>query len=204
MGLPDRTAPVSISGELPELTQQVRPLRPNEVPNSFAVMLTKVADDIRQLNTTFGIRPYRVFLVHVQWSGAVRGSGQGIEIARRELLPTPRVKNMESLPEILRSTGLTEEGSITVDQISAKYSEDDLAGRTPDLQDPSKPITSAANVEFYWEVVENRVALPLAKRRRFTTNGVPELSRGGFQWSVSLIRQDVDRQRNGGNQRGQF
>lgn len=204
MGLPDRTSPVTIAGELPELTQQVRPLRPNEVPNSFAVGLTKVVDDIRQLNTAFGIRPYRVFLVHVQWSGQVRGSGQGIEISRREILPTPRVRNIESLPEILRSTGLTEEGSVSVDQISAKYSEDDLAGRTPDLQDPAQRITLGPGVEFYWEVVENRVAHPLAKRRRFFPSGAPELSRSGFQWSVSLIRQDVDRQRDGGNQRGQF
>jgi hypothetical protein len=97
---------------------------------------------------------------------------------------------MESLPEILRVTGLTEEGSITIDQISAKYSEDDLTGRAPDLRDPAKPVTSRSTAEFYWEVREQRPTDPKPRTRRFFPNGAPNLSRDGVQWSVSLVRQD--------------
>jgi hypothetical protein len=173
----------------------VRPLRPNEAATTFAAQMTPIVDELRQLATDFGIRPYRVFLVHIQWSGTRLGEGTPTEISRRELLPTPRVRDLGSTNEVLRSVGLAESGSLFVDQISAKYAEDDLMGRTPDLQDPAMPRTSTRNVDFFWEVQEFRPGQPPAVPRRYVPANAPTLKKDGFQWAVSLAKQDFDRSR---------
>jgi hypothetical protein len=188
----DRVPPANPSAELPEVQGRVRPLRPEELARAFAPQLTSVVDEIRQLYEEFAIRPYRVFLIHVLWTGGRRGAGQAIETSRRQVEPTPRVRDMNSTNEILRATGLSEEGSIVVDQISAKYAEDDLMGRTPDLQDPEVQRTSVANAEFFWEVQENRAGAPRAVRRCYKPTSVPFLSRDGFQWRVVLTKSDYD------------
>lgn len=202
MGAPDRTPPANPPAELPEATTAVRPLRPHETgSNNLAASLVPVVDGIRQLYTDMGIRPYRVFLVHVQWAGGERGLGEPQELSRREILPTPRVRDMSATSEVLRATGLTEEGGISIDQISAKYSEDDLMGITPDLKNLADPRTSRKQVQFYWEVVENRSIEPTGRRRRYRPISAPTISKDGFQWIVSLTRQDAERSRSGGSGR---
>ena len=192
----DRTSNGTPYQELPEVTGQVKPVQING--STLASRLVPVVDKIRQLYKRFGIRPYRVFLVHVQWSGTRIGEGNAIEISRRELLPTPRVSNMGSTTEVMRAVGLTEEGTLSVDQISAKWTEDDLLGRTPDLIDPAFPRTGNRKQEFFWEVMENRPSTPSPARRDYVPNGVPALSRDGFQWSVTLTKRAFDRNRAGG------
>jgi hypothetical protein len=135
-----------------------------------------------------------VSLVHTLWSGERRGIGIP-DVYRIEILPTPRVVDLGATPEILRSTGLTEEGSLSIDQISPKYSEDDLMGRNFDQQIPGLLRTNKSNSEFYWEVVEIRATIPVPIRRRYQPQAVPSLSRDGFQWSVLLIKQDYDTSR---------
>lgn len=159
--------------------------------------LVPVVDKIRQLYTMFGINSYRVFLVHVQWSGGRIGEGQGIEIAKREILPTPRVSAMSSTTEILHAVGVQEEGGITISQISAKYTEDDLMGRTPDMVEPALPRTNGRGTEFFYEIVENRPSTPQPVRRMYVPNAAPALSRDSFQWTVSLTKRDYDRSRSG-------
>lgn len=198
-GLPDRTASLP-AAEMPEVTGRVRPARAYEVPRTLVVALTPVVDSIRQLYTTMGLRTYRVFLVHQVWSGERRGAGVANVISRREILPTPRILDMSATSEVLHATGLSEEGGLSIDQISVKYSEDDLLGRTMDIQDPTLQRTGLANVEFYWEVVEQRVTSPAPAHRRYVPNAVPSLSRDGFQWKASLTKQDFDTGRQGGMQ----
>ena len=84
-----------------------------------------------------------------------------------------------------------------IDQISSKFAEDDLAGRTPDLQDPALQRTSRRRVQFFWEVIEQRRTSPKPVHRRFVPATAPSLSKDGFQWSVSLTRQDYDPSREG-------
>lgn len=194
----DRVLPSSPQAELPEAQGRVHPQRPHEVNQGLAVQLVPVVDEIRQLYTEFSLRPYRVFLVHVPWSGGRRGAGQPIEVSRREIEPTPRVRDMNATNEILRATGLSEEGSVVVDQITAKYAEDDLMGRTPDLQDPEMQRTSVVNSEFFWEVEENRPNQPRAVRRYYKPSSVPFLTRDGFQWRVVLTKSDYDPDRAAG------
>jgi hypothetical protein len=152
-----------------------------------------MADRIRQLNTKLGVRRYRVFLVHVVWSGPVVGSGHPSEISRREILPTPKIRDMSSTLGVLRSFGLTEEGGITVDEISTSFTEDDLTGKTPDLVEPTMTRTGIANGQFFWEVVQVTNAYPPPVPRRYTVEGVP--TRKTVHWTVNLTKQAGDRSR---------
>jgi len=145
----------------------------------------------------------RVFMVHQAWTGDRVGVGEPIEISRTEILPTPRVLDMSGTVLSLAATGNTEDGTIAVDQISPKYAEDDLMGRTPDLLSPVHPRTSLDNIEFFWEVVEHRPNSPLPVRRRYVPTTVADSSPGKFQWKVTLTRQDYDRARDG-SPRGRF
>lgn len=188
----DRTNPNDIAAELPEI---VRDVHPTPIADTLTGGLVPIIDDVRQIYTDLGVHVYRVFLVHVQWSGARVGEGTPIEIARREILPAPRVRAMDGVTAVLRSFGLTEEGSIMVDRISAKYTEDDLAGHTPDMVDPVKSRTSRSNVEFFYEVAENRASTPASPRRRFVPTAAPHLSRDALQWRVTLTKQDYNRAR---------
>jgi hypothetical protein len=192
----DRTTPITIESEIPELAGQVRPLRDDEIRSSLMVSLVPLVDVIRQ-NTVvdLGLRPYRVFLIHVQWSGAKPGDGQPTEMSRREIKPTPRVRDMSSTTEVLSAFGRLEEGGIVVDKISAKFSEDDLMGKTPDLVNPARPRTGKRNGEFFWEVQENRPVNPNPIPRRYVPAAAPTLMRGGSHWRVPLNKQNTDRSR---------
>lgn len=180
--------------QLPELSGRLRPPEGEGQRRTLANRLVPVVDRIRNLNARFGLRPYRVFLVHVVWSGGARGAGMMRVTSRREVLPVPRVGDVGAMVETILATGTTEEGGISVDEISAKYTEDDLLGRTPDLGDPKLGgMTAEESTEFFWEVEEERPQRDLPAIRRFAVAGVPALDRGKFQWSVRLTKQDYDR-----------
>jgi hypothetical protein len=100
---------------------------------------------------------------------------------------------MSSTLGVLRSFGLTEEGGITIDEISASFTEDDLTGKTPDLVDSTLPRTGIANGQFFWEVVEVRNSYPRPVPRRYTVEGVP--MRKTVHWTVNLTKQSGDRAR---------
>jgi hypothetical protein len=193
----DRTDSGTPTAELPEQRGQVRSLRDGEYAKTLIPKLVPVVDRIRQLSTNFGLMPYRVFLVHLSWGGMRVGEGQPYEIGRVEILPTPEVGDLNATSEVLRPLGLSEEGSLSISQISAKYTEDDLMGRTPDLTNPALPSTTSRNTEFFYEVVESRPSSPRSTRRRYVPSSVPALSRDGFQWRVTLTKQDYNRVREG-------
>lgn len=191
----DRTNQNAPEQEEPTLSGAVRALRPEEMQRTLAVRLVPTVDKIRNLATKFGVRPYRVFIVHIAWTGQRIGQGQPQEISRREILPTPRVREMTSTTEVISTFGRLEEGAISIDQISASFAEDDLLGKTPDMVDPAMPRGGLHNREFFWEVQENRGVYPAPIPRRYAVSGVPTLSRGGVSWRVSLTKVSVDRSR---------
>lgn len=199
--MPNDRVPQGPLVDLPEQTRAVRPLTPWE--QSLASRLVPVVDRISQLRTRFGLRPYRVFLVHIMWTGGRSGRGDAQVISRREILPTPRVTDMTGTTQIMRSIGLSEEGGILIDQISVKYAEDDLTGRTPDMADPAQPLTGRPDVEFAYEVQEWRTAVPEPARRYYVPSSVPMLSKGGFQWKVVLTKRDYNPSRQGDPNRPQ-
>ena len=192
----DRTQQNDPAAELPELAGMVRPLRPEEVRASLMGEISPIVDDLRQIAVDLGLRPYRVFIVHVLWTGVKVGDGNPVEISRREILPTPRIRDMSATTEVLSAFGRVEEGGIVIDRISAKYSEDDLTGKTPDLIDPAMTRTGKRNGEYFWEVQENRPGFPKTIPRRYVHAAVPTLMRGGSHWRIPLNKQNVDRSRN--------
>ena len=192
----DRTQQNDPAAELPELAGAVRPLRPEEVRASLMGEMSPIVDDLRQIAVDLGLRPYRVFIVHVLWTGVKVGDGNPVEISRREILPTPRIRDMSATTEVLSAFGRVEEGGIVIDRISAKYSEDDLTGKTPDLIDPAMTRTGKRNGEYFWEVQENRPGFPKTIPRRYVHAAVPTLMRGGSHWRIPLNKQNVDRSRN--------
>jgi len=190
--------------DLDELGGRLRSPTPDQSRGTLASRLVKVADRVRNLNARFGIRPYRMFLIHTIWTGGERGIGDERIVSRIELLPVPLLKNIGALDEVLRATGTVEEGDVECVEISARYTEDDLLGRTPDIRDPALQRTALEEMDFCWEAVENRPQRPFAVIRRFAVRGVPELSRDGFQWKVRLVKQDYDRGRRGETERDAF
>ncbi len=191
----DRTDQNDPAAEQPAAEGAVRPLRPEEVRGSLMARLGPVVDRIRQLPAKLGLRPYRVFLVHLRWSGARIGEGTPAEVSRREILPTPRIRDMASTTEVLSSFGRVEEGGIVVDRISPRFSEDDLTGATPDMLDPAEPRTGLRSVEFFWEVQEQRPGRPSPIPRSYTVSAAPTLMRGQSHWRVPLVKRMVNRSR---------
>lgn len=183
---------------LPVTTGKVRPLLPHSITQTLAQQLVPVVDEIRQLATDFGIRPYRVFLVHIAWTGPVRGAGDAVEISRREILPTPQVMDMSATTKELAAIGLTEVGGIRLAKVTASLTEDDLLGRTPDLLLPDGTRAQKQTIEFFYEVVQQRPAgLQSAARRRYVPDSAADLKPALAGWTISLRKQDADRARDG-------
>jgi hypothetical protein len=194
----DRVPTGDVAAELPELSGRLQPPAPSTMPQTLAGRLVPLADRLRGLKARFGVRPYRVFLVHAVWTGGKRGVGHKQLTSRVEIIPPPRVTDLAAVNRRLRATGLNEEGDVRIDEISAKYAEDDLMGRTPDLQNPEERRTLRQDVEFWWEIHEARaVGVPPAIRRFSPPNTVPMLKRDDMQWRVTLTRQAEDRARSG-------
>ncbi len=194
----DRTNSGDVRAELPEASGTLRPPLPAFEPNTLAGRLVPVADRLRNLLARTGVRIYRVYIVHAYWTGPRRGVGKQIITSRREILPIPRVRDLNAVRRNLASSGLYEEGDLIVDQISGKYTEDDLTCRTPDNVAPAIPRTSLKTVEFWYEVQENRPSTPPPPIRRFSPPAAtPMLSRSGLSWTIVLTRQAEDRGRRG-------
>lgn len=193
-----------------------KPLFPGQARNTLANRLSGKVDRLRQLNTRFGLRADRVFLVWTRYDGEERGEGAEKEVARFELLPTPRVSDQTSILFNPYSAGVLPSGSVRVDQISARMTTEVLMGhRVPDeARPPGAPILEPT--DFFWEIVrDDRGELPLGgccgddsrmtplrgqsvlPRARFRIAGMPELREGGFEYIVALERVSEDRQYNG-------
>lgn len=159
--------------------------------HSLANALVAAADRMRELYTTVGLRPYRVFLVKGFWAGDRKGHGDLLVTSRRELEPRPRVRDLGTLNLQIRSTGRVEDGDVFVDQISARYVEEELTGRSPDMADPSLPRTSRREVDFWWEIEEARPGCPEPLVRAFSPRALPALRRDEFQWTITLARREL-------------
>lgn len=152
--------------------------------------LGSVADDLRQLNTDFGLRPYRVFSVRVRWTGGEVGRGECVVISEREFLPTPRLDETGGVAGTPRSGGIAERGSVKLREISPRYTEDEVRGLL------CCSLTLAPGVEGWVEVMMD-ARDGLSRRRRFVVSGIPFRNAGRFEWTATLLRQDQDRSRSG-------
>lgn len=175
-----------------------RPLTPAEAKRTLANRFNGRVDRLRQLNTRFGVRSRRVFLVHTAWDGETHSEGNERVISRVELLPTPRVADASTINQRPWSGGTLPEGTIRVDEISAQQCTPDVLtgvrlahrdghafgcacgqGCAPEPRLPP-------NVSFFYEIVEDGRGDELPYRERYRLFGRPWRREGGFQFSLLL------------------
>ena len=162
----------------------------HSITKTVFAKLAPVVDVLRDLKTKpFGARPYQVKLVWTRWSGAERGEGVEELVTETLVLPTPNV-DLSSLSNTLQPIGTEETGTVTVREISPRYTEDQLMGRLAD----GTPVDETT--QFYWEVYFPRPNEP-GVRRRFTPAGAPSYNPTAFEWTIRLVRAGEDRSRTG-------
>lgn len=143
-----------------------------------------LVDDLRDLCTVFGLRPFAVRVVRTRWSGGQRGMGQEYVDLARDILPTPKVEGMGNIDESVEGGGMIEVGQLTIKRIATRYTEEQLRG----WGDDSAPPPDDADV--FWEI-EFLGKTGRTFKRRFVISGTP--SYGTFGWTVSLVRAHNDR-----------
>ena len=153
----------------------------------LAGSLIQTVDDLRQLNSDFGIRPYRVFATRVKWTGGEIGRGQPEVTETVEITPAPLVKDLTNVKGVVRSGGFVERGDARLTQWSARYTEAQITQLLP---------PKTRDTEAFIEVMNYHDGTE-PKRRRFIVQGVPEYEPQNFQWKMTLLRQDSDRTNTG-------
>lgn len=159
---------------------------------TLAQRLISVADNIRNLNTRFGVRTYKVRVVRVRWSGGQRGRGVPVEARVMDILPTPLVQDLTSLTEVLTPIGLDEAGVISVSEISGTFSDNQLRFLDDDGEQPGPDEEVFYEIEYPQPDGSDK-----SIRRRFFIRGVPYYDGGRFQWRIRLEKSNEDRARNG-------
>jgi hypothetical protein len=194
-----------------------RPLSDGEARRTLAHRLGGRVDRLRQFATRLGIRPYRCWLHWTKWTGAERGQGREVEIpgGLMEILPTPKIKNLDQGSYQFFSGGVLPVGSVRVQQISVNYTADQLTGLAVPTADftednnpprrrsarelPAKPsnIDLPHPFDFCWEIAEDERGDDPAARHKFRLLSWPWRDAGGVQWSVLLERVSNDENRDG-------
>lgn len=158
-----------------------------------------VVDDLRQIATDYGQRPYRMFSVVYKWSGGSVGRGKPTTIFEQEFLPTPKLTInglvdrgyiRASVKDKPQEAGSVERGVISVIDISPRYTEDQIRQLFRSGAD-----LDAGEVAFIEIAMDDRDGA--SERRRFTVDSVPTRHASKFYWSVELVRQELDRDRGG-------
>lgn len=153
--------------------------------------LADVIDDARNVLTEIGARLYVVRVVRTRWSGGERYMGVEQVVAEETVLPTPAVTSMTALEREQTNAGTQETGTITVSEISPRYTENQLLGLDAD----GTPVPADESV--YWEVQDVSPSNVDSPRRRFVLAAAPDYDELGFGWSVKLQRVQGDRTRMG-------
>lgn len=183
----DDCPPFNPRPETPEIDPALGPVC--DPGGSLVESLGKTVDDLRQIATDLGLRPYRVFSVLVRWTGGGVGRGEAVVVREQEFLPTPKLVDMAPVRGEVRTGGLVERGTVRLRQISPRYTEDEV--RTLTHVGPLGP------GEQGWVEVRVDDRDGSTRRRRFVVVGVPFRDAGAFEWRADLLRQDVDRDRAG-------
>lgn len=148
---------------------------------SLGQKLIPVVDRVRDLYTKFGLRPYRVWLVRTRFAGPKRGVGVEMVVHEMEILPTPLVVDMRGLGEIVTPVGINEQGTVQLQYISGRYTEEQLLGVGPD------GTQVASNETVYYEIEFFRADGGASERRRFVRDSIPYYNATQFQWLVTLV-----------------
>lgn len=164
----------------------------SQLKGTLARRFVPLADSLRDMLTKFGLRPYVVRVVRIQWSGGRRGVGVPSVVSSESLLPTPKVMGLDGLTEFIQPVGMDEIGGIEVTRISGRYTEEQLRGFDPATGDGIPKDT-----EFFYEVEYPQPGGAPPVKRRFYPSAAPTYYPGKLQWTVRLEKAHEDRSRNG-------
>ena len=162
-----------------------------QLDSTLGQQLIPVVDGLRDLLTSFGIRPYVLRVVRVQWSGARRGYGQPYVKATRDILPTPKITDLSGLTEVANPVGLDEIGNVLVTQISGSFTDEFFRFVTPDNTELNP------NEEVFYEIEFPQPSGKPGEKRRFALRGAPMYFASKFYWQLRLERTRSDRPNNG-------
>lgn len=166
--------------------------RPHPNPNperSLFEEMGEIADEMRQIETDLGARPYRVFAVVLEWTGKEKGRGDPVVVRETELLPTPLVR-LRGVRTTAGSGGKAEKGYTEITEISPRYTEDELQWSFH-VKQPSE------GVEVFYEVRQDARDGRQPVRRRFVLRSPPERNVEEHEWILRLSVQDERRSRTG-------
>lgn len=164
---------------------------PQLLAKSLGQRLIPVVDRARDKLTKFGLRPYRVKIIRTRWSGPRRGVGVEVLIHELEVLPTPLVVDMSTLTEMVTPVGVNEQGSVQLQKVSGRYTEETLIGVGPDGN------AVAPNETVYYEIEFFRRDGRPAEKRRFVRDSLPSYNSTSVEWMVSLVNVIEKRGRDG-------
>lgn len=144
--------------------------------------LGAIADDIRQIATDLGARPYTVHAVRLRWTGGEVGRGEPEPSLDVQMLPTPDFR--QSLDRPTDSSGAVERGDATLVGVSPRYTESDLEAMLG--------VSADAAEECFIEVrIDERDGRTI--RRRFTLAKPAERRPTKCDWRLVLRRYAGDR-----------
>jgi hypothetical protein len=164
-----------------------------DLSKTLGRQLIGVADNLRNLLTLFGMRPYEVHIVRTRWSGGERGIGQEFVISDTPILPTPLISSLDGITRIVNSVGIDEQGTVKLSEVSGRYSENFLSGQ--DYEGNPQD----GDTQWFYEVqfpTPGTVA-DGAPRRRFFPSSSPTYNPSKFEWTLTLTRSHVDRLNDG-------
>jgi hypothetical protein len=177
---------------------KIAPLTIEQAKRTLAFKLSGKVGPLRQIATKLGLRPYRVFLVWTKFTADERGAGDEREVLRKEILPTPRVENLDAVSYTPYAVGIVPVGSIRVTRVSAReFTADMLRGRATNEDRIDEPYS------FFYEVVEDGRNDSMPIRMKYRLSATPFLQAGKTQWVLLLERISEDRDRSGESKLGQ-
>jgi hypothetical protein len=181
-----------------EPTKNPRPQQPNTDPGllepynpqtSLVESLGGVVDSVRQISVDLGLHPYKVHAVRIKWTGGEIGRGEPKVQFDEPILPTPRVSNISNLDRESTAAGVCEKGTVRLDRISPRYTEDQIKYYFSTESDLGN------DEEGFIEIsIDERDGK--TERKRYVVSGVPERRPQRFDWTVVLTKQEDDRLRN--------
>lgn len=164
---------------------------PDPAPQlSLTEEMAELADEMRQLQTDFGQRPYRVFSVTTQWSAGEIYRGDESVICEKEFLPTPFV-DLRPMYTTMTEAGRFEHGDIVLREVSPSLTEDQI--RELCFNGVELPPGQQGFIEIRYD--SRKGGQP--ERRRFSVRGVPWHDAERFEWVVTLSDEEQPRNRDG-------
>lgn len=145
-----------------------------------------LVDELRQLQTDVGLRPYRVFSVIVKWDSGELYRGTQSIVGEKEFLPTPLV-DLRPMYSVVKESGVFEHGDVVLREISPSLTEDQI--RELFFNGAELPPGQQGYIEVRHDARKGNTP----RRRRFIVRGAPWHDAERFQWIASLSDEEHDR-----------